>query len=256
MWSNKVLWVCAFILLQCTLFGQNTIRDTTQNIGNNHFLNITSLVVPATLAGYGITSLYADELIRFDNNIRMGIRGDHKIHLDDYLIYTPLTADIGMSIAGYESAHGFKDKAFLYLMSTALNAFIVYPVKSLTTRLRPDQSDIRSFPSGHTSNAFVGAEFFWQEYKDRSVWLAASGYLVAAATGYLRMHNDKHWLSDVVAGAGAGILATKITYWIYPEIQRLFAAKNSALTVMPLINNDFAGLIIQYKISSNSYFSL
>ncbi len=255
MWSNKVLGVCVFFLLQCTLFGQNTVRDTTQNSGNTYF-NITSLIVPATMAGYGITSLYSDELIRIDNNIRMDIRGENKIHLDDYLIYAPLTADIGMSIGGYESAHNYKDKALLYLMSTALNAFIVYPVKSLTTRLRPDDSDIRSFPSGHTSNAFVGAEFFWQEYKDRSVWLAASGYLAAAATGYLRVYNDKHWFSDVVTGAGLGILATKITYWIYPEIQRLFTAKNSALTVLPLINNDFTGLFIQYKISSNSYFSL
>jgi membrane-associated phospholipid phosphatase len=61
------------------------------------------------------------------------------------------------------------------------------------------------------------------------------------------MHNDKHWFSDVVAGAGIGILATKITYWVYPEVRRLIAHKKSGLTILPIAGNDFAGLIIQYK---------
>ena len=64
----------------------------------------------------------------------------------------------------------------------------------------------------------VGAEIFWQEYNHKSKWLASSGYLIAATTGYLRMYNNKHWFSDVVAGAGIGILSTKITYWLLPKI--------------------------------------
>ena len=30
------------------------------------------------------------------------------------------------------------------------------------------------------------------------------------------MYNNRHWLTDVAAGAGIGILSTKIAYWLYP----------------------------------------
>src|SRR5690349_22769192 len=52
--------------------------------------------------------------------------------------------------------------------------------------------------------------------------LFRSGYAVAAATGYLRMYNNKHWFSDVMAGAGIGIASTKIAYWLYPALKNTF----------------------------------
>jgi membrane-associated phospholipid phosphatase len=54
------------------------------------------------------------------------------------------------------------------------------------------------------------AEFMHQEYKDQSVWYSIAGYTAATATGVLRMYNVRHWFSDVVAGAGIGILGTKL----------------------------------------------
>ena len=32
------------------------------------------------------------------------------------------------------------------------------------------------------------------------------------------MYNNRHWLNDILAGAGIGILSTKFSYWIYPKI--------------------------------------
>ena len=49
----------------------------------------------------------------------------------------------------------------------------------------------------------------WQEYKDVSVWYGISGYIVATGTGFFRIYNNKHWLTDVAAGAGIGILIDK-----------------------------------------------
>lgn len=41
---------------------------------------------------------------------------------------------------------------------------------------------------------------------------------MATATGLMRMANNKHWLSDVMVGAGIGILSTEFGYWIADAI--------------------------------------
>ena len=96
----------------------------------------------------------------------------------------------------------------------------VTAMKKLTTIERPDGSNKLSFPSGSTAIAFMGAEFLYQEYKEVSIWYGISGYLVATGTGFLRLHNNKHWFTDVVGGAGIGILSTKIAYWIHPLVKK------------------------------------
>jgi membrane-associated phospholipid phosphatase len=95
-------------------------------------------------------------------------------------------------------------------------------IKLISHVQRPDGSNYMSFPSGHTATAFACAEFLYQEYKDVSVWYGIAGYTIAAGTGFMRMYNNRHWLTDVVAGAGFGILSTKIAYWVFPGIKRLF----------------------------------
>jgi membrane-associated phospholipid phosphatase len=94
--------------------------------------------------------------------------------------------------------------------------------KHLTHRLRPNKADYLSFPSGHTSLAFMGAEFMAQEYDAKSPWYGVLAYGVATTTGVFRMYNRDHWFSDVVAGAGVGMLSTKLAYLIYPSIRNWF----------------------------------
>jgi membrane-associated phospholipid phosphatase len=53
-------------------------------------------------------------------------------------------------------------------------------------------------------------------YKDVSIWYGISGYIIASGTGVLRIYNNRHWLTDVAAGAGM-ILCTKTAYWLYPK---------------------------------------
>lgn len=88
-------------------------------------------------------------------------------------------------------------------------------IKYTTQYNRPDHSNRHSFPSGHTAQAFVAATFLSEEYKDRLPWIPYISYGVASSVGILRMANNKHYLSDVLAGAGIGILTMKVAYWTH-----------------------------------------
>jgi membrane-associated phospholipid phosphatase len=77
---------------------------------------------------------------------------------------------------------------------------------------RPDGGR-HSFPSGHTSLAFTGAEFIRNEYGWR--W-ATPAYLAAGFVGWSRVHAKKHYTHDVVAGAVIGMLSNH-DFWLHPD---------------------------------------
>ena len=81
-------------------------------------------------------------------------------------------------------------------------------------------------PSGHTATAFAGAELLRLEYKEVSPWYGFAGYVVATATGTLRVLNNRHWVSDVVAGAGFGILSARLSYLIFNSIKKHTEKRN------------------------------
>jgi len=119
----------------------------------------------------------------------------------------------------------------------------VSSIKEITHEQRPNGADYLSFPSGHTAEAFASAEFLMQEYKNVSIWYGIGGYAVATSVAFLRMYNNKHWLSDVIAGAGFGIISTRLAYVLYPKIKKLFSRTpipNSAL--MPYYQNGSFGV--------------
>ena len=77
----------------------------------------------------------------------------------------------------------------------------------------------------HFCLAHVGAEMMNQEFGWRSPWYSVAGYSMATATGLLRVMNNRHWLSDVVTGAGIGILTTKFSYWLNSKWENRKRAK-------------------------------
>jgi membrane-associated phospholipid phosphatase len=67
-----------------------------------------------------------------------------------------------------------------------------------------------SFPSGHSAVAFALATSLAREIEGQ--WDDAAFFTLATLTAYSRMHDDKHWASDVVFGAGVGILASRFVH--------------------------------------------
>ncbi len=67
-----------------------------------------------------------------------------------------------------------------------------------------------SFPSVHTSAAFAIGMVFAESGNDEYRWMRRIlGYGIAGATGYIRVKEDVHWVSDTVAGAALGIATAR-----------------------------------------------
>jgi membrane-associated phospholipid phosphatase len=110
----------------------------------------------------------------------------------------------GMFTAGRLS-HGTRFRAMTYDMldATIVNVAYTELIKVTVGRERPNGQDERSFPSGHTSNAFAMAAVAERHYGWK---LGVPAYLVAGVVGASRIQQDKHYLSDVVAGATLGYI--------------------------------------------------
>ena len=140
--------------------------------------------------------------------------------LDNYIQYSPFILTLALKTAGVENRNQwgrlFVSTAFSYATMAALINIAKYTIKEQ----RPDGTSRNSFPSGHTATAFASATILHKEYGlTRSLWYSAAGYAVATATGVMRVMNNRHWASDVIAGAGLGILCTSLMYWLAPYLR-------------------------------------
>jgi membrane-associated phospholipid phosphatase len=193
-------------------------------------VTLKSLIVPGALFAYGALTLNNGNL-RIFNHESQELFWDKNPHgrpyVEDYLLLVPAVAVYGLNMAGVRGQNNLVDRSIIYGMSNAIANGIGFGIKKLGIEQRPDSSDNFSFPSGHTAEAFVSAEFFHQEYKGRLHWTAtATAYGVAVTVAALRMRHNKHWLSDVVAGAGVGIASTRFSYYLYPVIKHwIFGSK-------------------------------
>lgn len=208
--------------------------------------NAKQLIIPAALITYGIVAIESDYLKLINNELRDELQEniDEKLTIDDFSQYAPAASVYILNNVGIKGKHNLKDRSVIFATSYIIMSSSVLALKDFTKIERPDGSSNNSFPSGHTATAFMGAEFLLQEYKDVNLWYGISGYIVATGTGFFRIYNRRHWLSDVAMGAGIGILSAKIAYWTFPYIKnRLFKSeKNIGATIVPFYNGKQTGI--------------
>lgn len=138
-----------------------------------------------------------------------------RYHYDDYLQYLPAVAMVGMKIGGVEGRSSWGRMLVSDAFSVALMAGMVNGLKYSVKKMRPDGSSRNSFPSGHTATVFMTATMLHKEYGlTRSPLYSIGGYAVATATAVSRQMNNRHWLSDVLVGAGIGIFSTELGYYL------------------------------------------
>lgn len=133
-------------------------------------------------------------------------------HADDYLQYAPIVAVYGLNALGVKGKNNFGNRTALLIKSELLVGVLTYSLKKITAVPRPDTGQPTSFPSGHTAQAFAAATFMAKEYGHKSIWYSIGAYTVATGIGTMRVMNNRHWISDVLVGAGIGIFSTNIVY--------------------------------------------
>lgn len=174
------------------------LGDTSHNVKPGEFIIPAGIITVAALfAKVPVLRTWRDVI---QNTISH--HGKDKTPVDNWLQYSPMVASYVMQFAGYKGQHDLLDRTILLAMSYATFGVVNIALKSTVREKRPDSNARNSFPSGHTGTTFMGAEYLRREYWDKNKWVAMSGYLVGLGVAYMRIHNDRHWVNDVVRCPG------------------------------------------------------
>lgn len=147
-----------------------------------------------------------------------GAQQRHDDGIDNVLEFTPYAAVFALKACGVESRSNWTKMTATAAMSFVVSAGVATVLKHTVKEWRPDHSDQRSFPSGHTTFAFAGATVLHKEFGRVSPWISVAGYSVATLTAVDRVVKDRHHWYDVVAGAGIGVLSTELGYFVSNKI--------------------------------------
>jgi membrane-associated phospholipid phosphatase len=143
--------------------------------------------------------------------------GEDKNSLRDAAPTIALIAGTGLAAAFFDDEDGYRETWALF-EAGAFSGVTAEVLGYATGRERPDATTSPnewgkggdSFPSLHTTVAFAVGTVFAESGNDEYRWIRRIiGYGVAGATGYVRVQENVHWLSDTVAGAALGIATAK-----------------------------------------------
>lgn len=241
------------LLLCFLLSGQLLAQSTRPDSLIGYKRDINRIEFKESLLATGL--LATTGLVAFTRN---GYIDDDKVHqardekvpnfttkVDDYLPILPVLAVYGLNFAGVTGRHNFGNRTLLLAKAELFTMAIVYPTKYAVGRLRPDESEYDSFPSGHTAQAFMAATFMHKEYGHQSIWYSATAYATASTVAAMRVLNDRHYLSDVMFGAGVGIFATNLAYLTHQY--RWFTGEDQNFTLVPSYSGSRPGLYMSFN---------
>jgi membrane-associated phospholipid phosphatase len=225
------------------------LAQDSASVGHSQKKFIKAMIAPVALIASGLAVIDKDN----DNDFFINRYWVHKerdkdfsnfhTRADNYMQFAPAVAVYGLSLSGVKGKHDIANQTALLIKTEILLTAIVTPLKNVTHVLRPDGSNYHSFPSGHTTQAFAAATFLHKEYGHVSVWYSIGGYTIASAVGICRILNNKHWLSDVLVGAGIGIFSTNLVYLTH---QNRWGKNGNHAYLMPTYNRG-AGMYFCYQ---------
>ncbi len=194
---------------------------------------------------------------RFDEEVLESVQSGYSGTWKDYLdiandlgsAYTWLPATSLFAISLATDNEKFQDAAFTSAEAVVAATAVTATIKFVMGRARPLQSEgplhmrpfsgNESFPSGHTTIAFA-VMTPWIVYYPGPV--TYSLLILSASTGIARIAKDKHWPTDVLAGAAVGVLTGR---YLARRHQRGSAVPST--TVQPVVGPGEVGLTVRVR---------
>lgn len=236
------LLIIFIVILPFDLFSQvDTLKNT---VSEKHSLG-KALIIPSAI----IVSGFISKQTTIDRSVQEKVQSSKwrtQTNIDDYLRFAPMV-ELYLADYSYSKSRSevFQQTKNLFI-AQLLSSLMVETLKRTTNITRPDGGE-HSFPSGHSSIAFTGATALYLDFKDQNKLLAYSGYGFSTATGVLRITSNKHWLSDVLVGAGIGIASAQLAWHINP-LKNWDPFKKKKIAVYPYVDgiDARAGLCIVF----------
>lgn len=242
-----ILMLLLYTSVACAQFNSQAIVhyvDSTVTVKTKKANRKRAIYIPVTLMTLGALGTLDNTII--DSKEIREERNEYTPHFhhnaDNYLQFAPIIAVYGLNACGINGKNTFADRTALLVKTEVIVAAVTFSLKKITAVPRPDSGQPTSFPSGHTAEAFAAATFMAKEYGDQSIWYPIGAYTVATGIGAMRVLNNRHWVSDVLAGAGIGILATEVAYLTHPY---KWTKKKQNTIITPAYSSGAAGVYIR-----------
>lgn len=229
MFRGAAILAAAFLLFSNSIsFAQTAVSSSDSlSVEESGVLSYKQLIAPAVLMGAGVAvHCFAHESVDYGvRDIVQRWRGPvSELEFDDYLQYLPAVVGVGLGCTGVKSKHDFVDRLFEVGVSYVTLSVIVQGMKHAINSPRPNNVDSNSFPSGHTATAFAGAELVRMEY---GLGIGLGAYAVVTSVAFMRIYNNEHWFSDLLAGAAIGVLCAHVGEWLLVPVKHFFGVGDS-----------------------------
>ena len=194
------------------IFNMSWSQQKDSTLQRNNF-ETKKIIIPTALVTTGSLVLMTEkrDFSVTENKNFLAFGG----YFEDYAQVSPHVAVYAFEWAGMKPKTDFWNRSAILAKSQLMVFGSSFILKHAFKQPRPDGSNKYGFPSGHTATAFSGAEMLSMEYKEKYPWVPYVAYTMATGVGVLRVVHQKHYWSDVIVGAGLGILSTKIAYWTH-----------------------------------------
>lgn len=207
----RILLYVLFVFFSVFHYGQKI--EYAKTISRKYPFETKQIIVPSALMLAGTGALLTEKRnVEVQQNKNFLAFGNY---VEDYAQFMPHISVYAFELSGIKPKTDFWNRSAIMLKGEALALLSVTGLKYMIKQPRPDGSNTYGFPSGHTVNAFAGATMLSIEYGEQYLWMPYAAYAVAAGVGAMRVVHNKHYWSDVIFGAGLGILSMKVAYWTH-----------------------------------------
>ena len=218
--------IVRIIMLLALLLGSLSAPAQTMRQRDTSVFRATQLIAPGVLLATGLgIHLMGHEAIDVPVYQEFAHLREEKGVLKNadvilkYVPALPMVVDLGLGLTGVPSKYDLQDRFIEAGLASVVAGGTCLLLKNVITAARPDRSNYNTFPSGHTVLGFVGAELIRMNYG----WAWGLGaYTVASAVAFMRVYQGRHWVSDVLFGAGLGILGAHAGEWLMEPFKKLF----------------------------------